>query len=121
RAGLPHGQALKGGLPGARQLVALRGDRAAAPARRGARRGGGGVTRRRVSPVTMAVLAIATALVALLAYGVFINQPTRGIDAALAAGKRPASPSVSLPRLGGATNVSLSDWRGKVVVLNYWA
>ena len=79
------------------------------------------MTRRRVSPVTATVLAIAIALLALLAYGVFINQPTRGIDAALAAGKRPAAPSVSLPRLGGATNVSLSDWRGKVVVLNYWA
>lgn len=76
---------------------------------------------RRASPVTLAVLAVAAALLALLAYGVFINQPARGIDAALAAGKRPAAPDVSLPRLGGASPVSLSSWRGKVVVLNYWA
>ena len=66
-------------------------------------------------------LAVAAALVALLAYGVFINQPARGIDGALASGKRPPAPSVSLPRLGGTTPVSLSAWRGKVVVLNYWA
>jgi cytochrome c biogenesis protein CcmG/thiol:disulfide interchange protein DsbE len=69
----------------------------------------------------IAVLGVAAALIALLAYGVFINQPKRGIDAALAAGKRPEAPSVSLPRLGSATPVSLHAWRGKVVVLNYWA
>jgi cytochrome c biogenesis protein CcmG/thiol:disulfide interchange protein DsbE len=69
----------------------------------------------------LAVLGVAAALIALLAYGVFINQPKRGIDQALAAGKRPAAPSVSLPRLGSPKPVSLSAWRGKVVVLNYWA
>lgn len=69
----------------------------------------------------VAALAVATALLALLAYGVFVNQPKRGIDEALAAGKRPAAPAVSLPSLGGATPVSLSAWRGKVLVLNYWA
>lgn len=69
----------------------------------------------------VAALAVATALLALLAYGVFVNQPKRGIDEALAAGKRPAAPAVSLPSLGGATPVSLSVWRGKVLVLNYWA
>jgi cytochrome c biogenesis protein CcmG, thiol:disulfide interchange protein DsbE len=77
--------------------------------------------RRVGSPVTIAALAVAGALIALLAYGVFVNQPARGIDAALASGQRPPAPSVSLPRLGGSTPVSLSAWRGKVVVLNYWA
>jgi cytochrome c biogenesis protein CcmG/thiol:disulfide interchange protein DsbE len=76
---------------------------------------------RRSSSVTVAVLAVAGALVALLAYGVFVNQPKRGIDDALAAGKRPAAPAVSLARLGGTRPVSLAAWRGKVVVLNYWA
>jgi len=71
--------------------------------------------------VKVAALAVATALLALLAYGVFINQPRRGIDEALAAGKRPDAPSVKLPRLGQSAPVSLSAWRGKVVVLNYWA
>ena len=79
------------------------------------------MTRRRVSPVGLAALLVATGLVALLAYGVFVNQPKRGIDAALAAGKRPAAPEISLPPLGGTRPVSLRSWRGKVVVLNYWA
>jgi cytochrome c biogenesis protein CcmG, thiol:disulfide interchange protein DsbE len=73
------------------------------------------------SPVMVAVLTVAVALLGLLAYGVFVNQPKRGIDAALAAGKRPAAPELRLPRLGGTQPVSLSAWRGKVVVLNYWA
>jgi cytochrome c biogenesis protein CcmG, thiol:disulfide interchange protein DsbE len=77
--------------------------------------------RLRASPVTVTVLAVALALVALLAYGVFINQPARGIDDALAAGKRPAAPSIVLPTLSGTRPVSLSAWRGRVVVLNYWA
>jgi cytochrome c biogenesis protein CcmG, thiol:disulfide interchange protein DsbE len=76
---------------------------------------------RRPGPVMVVALVGAAALVGLLAYGVFVNQPKRGIDAALAAGKRPAAPSLSLPRLGGTAPVSLSAWRGKVVVLNYWA
>jgi cytochrome c biogenesis protein CcmG/thiol:disulfide interchange protein DsbE len=71
--------------------------------------------------VAVAALLGAVALVGLLAYGVFVNQPRRGIDDALAAGKRPAVPAVSLPLLGSTRTVSLSAWRGKVVVLNYWA
>jgi len=66
-------------------------------------------------------LVVAGGLVALLAYGVLVNSPQRGIDAALAAGKRPAAPDLSLPPLGGGHPVSLRAWRGKVVVLNYWA
>ena len=77
--------------------------------------------RLRGSPLTVTALAVALALLALLAYGVFINQPARGIDAALAAGKRPAAPAISLPMLGGTRPVALNSWRGKVVVLNYWA
>jgi cytochrome c biogenesis protein CcmG, thiol:disulfide interchange protein DsbE len=79
------------------------------------------MTKRRISPVAVTALLVAAALVALLAYGVFVNQPKRGIDAALAAGKRPAAPDVSLPQLGGGRRVSLHSWLGNVVVLNYWA
>lgn len=73
------------------------------------------------SPVMLAALAPALGLLGLLAYGVFVNQPERGIDAALAAGRRPAAPDLRLPRLGATQPVSLNAWRGKVVVLNYWA
>ena len=50
-----------------------------------------------------------------------VQRPARGIDDALAAGKRPAAPDLVLPRLGGGRRVSLRSWRGTVVVLNYWA
>jgi cytochrome c biogenesis protein CcmG, thiol:disulfide interchange protein DsbE len=79
------------------------------------------MTRRRVSPVSLTAMIVAGGLVALLAYGVFANQPRRGIDAALAAGRRPPAPDLSLPALGGGRPVSLRAWAGRVVVLNYWA
>jgi cytochrome c biogenesis protein CcmG/thiol:disulfide interchange protein DsbE len=79
------------------------------------------MTMRPMSPVAATALVVAAGLVALLAYGVFVNQPERGIDAALAAGKRPAAPDLSLPQLDRGGRVSLRSWRGKVVVLNYWA
>ena len=79
------------------------------------------MTKRRASPVTVAAAVLAIAFLALLAYGVLVQQPKHGIDAALAAGKRPAAPGLSLPELGRDRSLSLRSWRGKVVVLNYWA
>jgi cytochrome c biogenesis protein CcmG/thiol:disulfide interchange protein DsbE len=61
------------------------------------------------------------ALLALLAYGIAQNQTSQSIDSQLAAGKRPVAPNVTLPRLGGGGDVALSSYRGKVVVLNFWA
>ena len=66
------------------------------------------------------VLAIA-ALVGLLAYGVFAAGGGRSIDDALAEGKRPSAPGLSLPALGGRGNRTLADYRGKVVLINFWA
>src|SRR5690242_4989065 len=40
---------------------------------------------------------------------------------ALARGERPAAPALELPRLGSAGKASLADYRGRVVVLNFWA
>jgi cytochrome c biogenesis protein CcmG/thiol:disulfide interchange protein DsbE len=68
-------------------------------------------------PVTLA----AAALVGLLAYGVFSKGDDRTLDDALASGKRPAAPTMALPRLGKQGTGSLADYRGKVVVLNVWA
>jgi cytochrome c biogenesis protein CcmG/thiol:disulfide interchange protein DsbE len=61
------------------------------------------------------------ALLALLAYGIAQNQTGQSIDSQLAAGKRPAPPNLELPPLGGGGPVALSSYRGKVVVLNFWA
>jgi cytochrome c biogenesis protein CcmG/thiol:disulfide interchange protein DsbE len=68
-------------------------------------------------PVTLA----AAALVGLLAYGVFSKGASTTLDDALASGKRPQAPTMSLPRLGRQGSSSLADYRGKVVVLNMWA
>ena len=76
---------------------------------------------RRVSPAAGAVVAALTALVALLVYGVTSSQPDRAIEHALTAGEREPSPSLTLPKLTGGGSESLSHYRGKVVILNYWA
>ena len=70
--------------------------------------------RRLLAPVPVAVIGVVVALVALLAYGLASNEP----DGELAG--EPA-PELELPRLSGNGVGSLADYRGKVVVLNFWA
>jgi cytochrome c biogenesis protein CcmG/thiol:disulfide interchange protein DsbE len=69
----------------------------------------------------LAVIAAAAALVGLLAYGVASQGTDSSIDDALSAGQRLEAPITSLPVLGRAGERSLADYRGKVVVLNFWA
>ena len=76
---------------------------------------------RLLAPIPIAVLAVVVALVALLAYGLASNEPDRGVEQALVAGDREPAPDVELPRLAGGGAASLADYRGKVVVLNFWA
>src|SRR3954462_2447603 len=66
------------------------------------------------------LLAIA-ALVAVLAYGVAHQHASRSIDRAVAAGDRPTPPGLQLPRLGETGKAAIADWRGKVIVVNFWA
>jgi cytochrome c biogenesis protein CcmG/thiol:disulfide interchange protein DsbE len=66
------------------------------------------------------VIAVA-ALVGLLVYGVAARSSNTTIDQAVRQGKRPDAPSLSLPVLGGGGHRSPADFRGKVVVLNFWA
>ena len=77
--------------------------------------------RRLVSPVSVAVVIAVVAMLGLLAYGVRSTAPDASIDAALASGERPRAPALELPRLDGRGEASLADFRGRVVVLNYWA
>jgi cytochrome c biogenesis protein CcmG/thiol:disulfide interchange protein DsbE len=71
--------------------------------------------------MTAAALVAVVALLALLGYGVVDNSPTASIDGALADGRRPPAPALELPHLGTASAARLADWRGQVVVLNFWA
>jgi cytochrome c biogenesis protein CcmG/thiol:disulfide interchange protein DsbE len=67
------------------------------------------------------VLACVAGLFVLLAYGIASNEPDTGLEEALARGEREEAPALELPRLSGEGSQSLADYRGQVVVLNYWA
>ena len=77
--------------------------------------------RRVAAPVPIAVVGVLVALVALLAYGLVQTDPDRSVDRSLAAGEREPAPELELPLLGGNGSGSLADYRGQVVVLNFWA
>jgi cytochrome c biogenesis protein CcmG/thiol:disulfide interchange protein DsbE len=77
----------------------------------------------RVRPVAgISVVALGVvALIGLLIYGVKATGPGHTLDDAIARGERPAAPAVVLPELEGGSTAALADYRGRVVVLNYWA
>jgi cytochrome c biogenesis protein CcmG, thiol:disulfide interchange protein DsbE len=77
--------------------------------------------RRLLAPMPIAVMCAVGALVGLLAYGLAADEPDRGAEDALAVGKREPAPELELPRLSGGGTGALEDYRGKVVVLNFWA
>ena len=68
-----------------------------------------------------AVILAAALLVGLLAYGVASKRADHSIDAAIAKGDRIDAPVRRLPVLGANGESSLADYKGKVVVLNFWA
>jgi cytochrome c biogenesis protein CcmG/thiol:disulfide interchange protein DsbE len=66
------------------------------------------------------VVIAAAALIALLVYGLVAVGESTTIDDAVNRGERPAAPARTLPKLDGGT-ASLADFKGKPVVLNFWA
>jgi cytochrome c biogenesis protein CcmG/thiol:disulfide interchange protein DsbE len=77
--------------------------------------------RRPVVPAVVALLA--AALVGLLVYGVVHGGDNTTLDDAVKAGKLPTAPGAGLkrPMLDGSGEKSLADYKGQVVVLNFWA
>jgi cytochrome c biogenesis protein CcmG, thiol:disulfide interchange protein DsbE len=78
--------------------------------------------KRSAAPLIAALTA--AALVALLVYGVVARGGGSSLDDAVSRGERPAAPGLQrrLPTLGRPGNRhALADYRGKVVVLNFWA
>ena len=77
-------------------------------------------------PLKLAAQALALAAVAgllgLLIWDVSHKNEATGFVDRIAAGKRPDVPPLSLkPLVGGGDEISLASYRGKVVVLNFWA
>jgi cytochrome c biogenesis protein CcmG/thiol:disulfide interchange protein DsbE len=68
-----------------------------------------------------AVILAAALLVGLLAYGVASRQADTSIDDAILSGQRIDAPTARLALLGRTGESSLADYKGKVVVLNFWA
>jgi cytochrome c biogenesis protein CcmG/thiol:disulfide interchange protein DsbE len=77
----------------------------------------------RRSLVPTLVIAFAIALIALLLYGVIHGGTDNTLRDQLKRGEQPPAPgtNISLPLLEGSGGRSLADYRGKVVVLNFWA
>ena len=75
------------------------------------------------SAVPTAVLVVSVLLVALLAYGVLRQGDDTSLETALKSGNRPTAPGADLerPLVGKPGETKLADYRGKVVVLNFWA
>jgi cytochrome c biogenesis protein CcmG/thiol:disulfide interchange protein DsbE len=65
-------------------------------------------------------VGLVVALLALLVWKL-VNDEGSGIPSALARGERPLAPDFTLPRLDTEGTLSLSDLRGKGVVINFWA
>jgi cytochrome c biogenesis protein CcmG, thiol:disulfide interchange protein DsbE len=80
--------------------------------------------RSRVVPIFVTLAG--ACLIGLLVYGVTNQAASRTLDEALAHGQHPAAPEAThtMPALsGGAVSAgdSLAAYRGKIVVLNFWA
>jgi cytochrome c biogenesis protein CcmG, thiol:disulfide interchange protein DsbE len=78
-------------------------------------------TRRPVLPILVSLAG--AALVGLLIYGVSAQPASRSLDEQVAANHRPLAPQATraLPRLAGKGHTSLASYRGKYLVLNFWA
>jgi cytochrome c biogenesis protein CcmG/thiol:disulfide interchange protein DsbE len=77
---------------------------------------------KRVAVPAVVVVAV-VALLGLLVYGLVSKGDNRSIDDAVKQGKAVAAPGLtrSLPVLDASGTRSLASYRGKVVVLNFWA
>jgi cytochrome c biogenesis protein CcmG/thiol:disulfide interchange protein DsbE len=65
--------------------------------------------------------ALLALLLVLFAWRLVAQDHGRGLARAVANGRAPAAPDFSLHRLNGDGSLRLSDLRGQVVLLNFWA
>ena len=67
------------------------------------------------------VVIAALSLVGLLVYGVLAVGESTTLDDAVKRGQRPEAPTRALPKLGGGGQGSIADFKGKPVLVNFWA
>src|SRR5919206_4131809 len=79
------------------------------------------MARRMKIALQAAAVAVVALLIALLAWQVVRTDQGKALDAKVTKGQKPAAPVFELDRLDGDGTVSLADYRGKAVVLNFWA
>jgi cytochrome c biogenesis protein CcmG/thiol:disulfide interchange protein DsbE len=63
----------------------------------------------------------AAGVIALLVFGLTTTGNDNSIDNAVSRGAYPTAPTMPLPLLAGQGARTLADYRGRVVVLNFWA
>ena len=68
-----------------------------------------------------AAVALVASLVALLVWQLTTRQAGASLVEAVENGEAPRAPGLELPPLEGGAPVSLASYRGKGVVLNFWA
>lgn len=76
---------------------------------------------RKRSPFAIPVFIAVAALLALLTYGVVVKQGGNEYDNAVAEGQRLPATVREVRVLDSDETTSLADYRGKVVLLNFWA
>jgi cytochrome c biogenesis protein CcmG, thiol:disulfide interchange protein DsbE len=77
--------------------------------------------KRLIAPILASLLG--AAFLGLLVYGVSHQSPSRTLDEAVLSGHQPQAPEATrtLPALTGTGSAALASYRGKVVLLNFWA
>ena len=77
--------------------------------------------KRLLAPLPIALFVGLFALFALLVYGLVAGGAERRAGESSQLTQGSATPALKLPNLAGSGRGSLADYKGKVVVLNFWA
>jgi peroxiredoxin len=77
----------------------------------------------KLSVTTAIVSVLGAALIGLLVYGISTQAANRTLDEDVQHGEHPTAPlaQLSVPALSGDGHTKLAAYRGKVVLLNFWA
>lgn len=69
----------------------------------------------------IAAIGVVFLLLALLGWQLASRQSGQDVATGVDKGSKPVAPAFTLPSLSGEEKIDLADYRGKAVVLNFWA